>query len=96
MPNEEAKLCEHLRPLGEHLRAAGYSVTHAGQPWSRNCRYWVYFNTVLDVDELRRRFALPATVVTHSNDDPRSGLERGLVCELDHDAVIGRHPSEKR
>lgn len=94
--DEEAKLCEHLRPVGERLRASGASVTYAGQPWSKNCRYWVYFNAVLDVDDLRRRFSLPATVTVHSNDDPRSGLEFGLVCGIDHDAVIGRHPSEKR
>ena len=96
MADEEAALCEHLRPVGEHLRSAGASVTSAGRPWSKNCRYWVYFNTVLDVDDLRRRFALPPEVSVHANDDPRSGLERGLVCDLHHDAVMGRHPSERR
>lgn len=90
--NEERALCEHLRPVGEHLRAAGFRVVHAGTPWSKNCRYWVYFDAVLDVDDLRRRFALPATVELHENLDPKSGTERGLVCSLDHDGVLGRLP----
>jgi hypothetical protein len=93
MAREEEALCEHLRPVGEHLRASGASVTSAGRPWSRNCRYWVYFNVVLDVDALRRRFALPESVEVSRNDDPRSGLELGLVCSADHDAVMGVHPS---
>lgn len=93
--NEEAKLCEHLRPVGEHLRSTGASVNSAGQPWSQNCRYWVYFNVVLDVDDLRRRFALPAEVAVHENADPKSGTERGLVCEMHHDAVMGYHPNDR-
>jgi len=96
MAGEETRLCEHLRPVGEYLRASGFSVTSAGQPWSLNCRYWVYFNTILDVDDLRRRFSLPVAVCDHRNDDPRSGLELGLVCDLDHDAVVGFHPSERK
>jgi hypothetical protein len=96
MAAEETRLCEHLRPVGEYLRASGFSVTSAGQPWSQNCRYWVYFNTILDVDDLRRRFALPETVSVHQNDDSRSGLEMGLVCDVDHDAVIGHHPSQRK
>jgi hypothetical protein len=32
-------------------------------------------------------------VVTHHNDDPKSGLEAGLVCTVCKDAVIGINTS---
>lgn len=96
MADEERRLCEDLRPIGEHLRRAGHSVSFAGQSWSANCRYWVYFDTALDVEDLRQRFALPAHVSVRENSDPRSGRERGLVCDVHHDAVMGRYPSKTK
>jgi hypothetical protein len=94
--HEESKLCEHLRPVGEYLRSRGARVSYAGQAWSDQCRYWVYFATVLDVDDLRKRFSLPESVVVHENLDERSGTERGLVCEVDRDAVMGLLPLPPR
>jgi hypothetical protein len=35
-------------------------------------------------------------VEIHSNDDPRSGREKGLVCSVDHDGIIGRHPEDTK
>lgn len=92
MKNPVGSLCEDLRAVGEQLLASGFRVTSAGQPWTENCRLWVYFDSVLAVEELRRRHALPSHVVVHENTDPRSGLELGLVCELHHDAVVGLPP----
>ena len=41
-------VCEHLYPLEQALLAAGIAETYRGQPWSRNCREWVYFDADLD------------------------------------------------
>jgi hypothetical protein len=49
----------------------------------------VYFDCYLDTASIRERLKLPGCVVEHSNDDPRSGRERGLVCEECKDAVVG-------
>lgn len=88
-------VCDHLRSVEDHLIALGRSITSSGQVWSMNCRTWVTFDAVLDCDALMKRFALPACIEIHRNDDPRSGRERGLVCTADHDAVIGFHPLDK-
>jgi hypothetical protein len=85
-------MCEHLLPLENELKSLGIRETYRGQPWSDNCREWVYFDCVLDVDSLRARFQLPAFVEAYQNDDERSGLEAGLVCAQCHDAIVGVHP----
>jgi hypothetical protein len=88
----EQHVCDHLRPVEDRLRALGRAVTGSGQVWSMNCRFWIYFDAVLDCDALKKKFALPDVVEIQQNDDPRSGRERGLVCSADHDAVMGFHP----
>jgi hypothetical protein len=82
-------VCPHLRPLEQALQAAGIRETFRGAAWSENCRERVYFDVRLDVDALRKRFAFPRCVVVHEHTDERSGLEKGLVCEECHDAVMG-------
>ena len=88
-------VCDHLRPVEDHLRSLGRAVTASGRVWSQNCRFWIYFDAVLDCEALIRKFALPACIEIHQNDDPRSGRERGIVCDADHDAVMGFHPLDK-
>jgi hypothetical protein len=39
---------------------------------------------------------LPDCVEIHVNDDPRSGREKGLVCLVDHDGIVGCHPEDAR
>lgn len=85
-------VCEHLRPLEDYLVSLKRAITYSGQAWSSNCRFWVYFDAVLDCDALRKRFPLGDGITVHVNDDSRSGREKGLVCEACKDAVIGLHP----
>ena len=82
-------VCRHLEPLEEALLADGAKVTSRGQAWSESCREWVYFEVILDVAEIERRFRFPACVRVHENTDPRSGLERGFECVTCKDAVVG-------
>lgn len=82
-------MCEHLKSLEAELISRGIRETYRGQPWTKTCREWAYFECYLDVDAIRKRLALPACVVEHVNDDPKSGRERGLVCTIDHDAIMG-------
>jgi len=91
----ETHVCDHLRPVEDRMRALGRAVTASGQVWSNNCRFWVYFDAVLDCESLKKTFALPDFIEVHQNDDPRSGRERGLVCNADHDAVMGFHPLDR-
>jgi len=87
-------VCEHLRALEDHLVSQGVKITFSGQAWSSNCRFWIYFDAVLDCDALQKKFHLPKCVTVHVNDDPRSGREKGLDCSACHDAIMGRHPAD--
>ena len=82
-------VCEHLASLEEALMESGAKVTYRGQAWTDNCREWVYFDVILDVDAVMERFHLPPFVRLHENTDPRSGLERGLECSMCKDAIMG-------
>ena len=86
-------MCEHLLQLENELGEARIKETYRGQPWSQNCREWAYFDCVLDLDKIRERMHLPDFVTSHSNDDPKSGLEAGFVCDHCKDAIIGIHAS---
>lgn len=89
----ETGICEHLRPLEADLRARGARVFDVTRPWSDNCRTWVYLaDAVLDLKSLRARLLLPAFVVDHVHKGTVDGAEQGLVCSIDHDAVMGLHP----
>lgn len=86
-------VCEHLRPVEAYLRAQGARVAGVGRPWSRNCRTWVVLDgVVLDAAALKARFELPDFVVVHTHRGTHEGSEHGLVCQRDHDALIGAHP----
>lgn len=83
-------ICDCLRPLERAIIASGANETLRGAVWSRNCREWVYYDVILDTDALAARFNFPPSVTVHENTDPKSGLERGFVCNLHQDAVMGR------
>ena len=85
-------MCEHLIDLDSYLKAKGIKETFRGQAWTDNCREWVYYDCLLDRESLRKRFDLPAFVIDHTNDDNKSGMEAGFVCELCKDGVMGAHP----
>ena len=82
-------VCKHLASLESALVAGGAVETYRGQAWTDNCREWVYFDVVLDISALQKRFSFEPCVRMHENTDPRSGLERGFACASCHDAVMG-------
>lgn len=87
-------VCEHLHPLEQALRDAGVAETYRGQPWSENCREWVYFDVILDTGAIMGRFDFPRCIEVEENTDPKSGLEHGLFCSTCKDAVMG-NPNSK-
>ncbi|MBN1879184.1 hypothetical protein JW823_03660 [bacterium] len=89
-------ICRHLQPLEQALIDAGYRETCRGQVWSMNCREWVYYHVVLDIEALKALFRFDPCVSVHENTDPKSGLERGFECIECHDAVMGLISGAKR
>ena len=87
-------LCEHLRPVEKYVRDQGGRVISTGQPWSANCHIWVYFDTLLDCDRLINGLGLPSCIEIHDHRGTHDGSERGIVCTVHHDAVMGPHPAD--
>jgi hypothetical protein len=82
-------MCEHLQQLEAELTSRGIPITFRGQAWSHNCREWVYFTCYLDLSAIRARLKFAPCIVDHTNDDPKSGREKGFVCQEHHDGIIG-------
>ena len=59
-------MCEHLKSLGDELAAAGIEETYRGQPWTENCREWIYYNCWLDLKSIRERMNLPDLLLSLS------------------------------
>ena len=82
-------MCEHLIQLEQELIQQKIKETFRGQAWSDNCREWVYYDCYFDIEKVRKRFSLPDFVKHYYNDDIKSGLEEGFICEKCKDAIIG-------
>ncbi len=87
--------CQHLRSLEAELISAGVKETCRGAVWTKNCREWVYFDVVLDTDSIASRMKLPPCVQVHENLAPKSGTERGFVCNECNDGIMGLISGDK-
>jgi hypothetical protein len=88
-------MCIHLTEIEKDMAAAGIQILYRGQPWTDNCREWIYFDCYLDTRKLIEKYNLPDFVEVHVNNDVRSGKEAGICCSSCHDAIIGAHPDHK-
>jgi hypothetical protein len=69
-------------------------VVSCCRPWSKNCHIWLYFNALLDCESLMRGLGLDAAVEIHDHRGAHNGSERGLVCRVHGDGIMGPHPSD--
>jgi tetratricopeptide (TPR) repeat protein len=90
----DVDLCEHLKPALEYLREHGAKLVYCGQPWSDHCHIWVFFDRVLDCEDLIAALRLDECIRIHDHRGTHDGSERGLVCSVHHDGVMGLHPLE--
>jgi len=88
----EIGLCEHLQPVECYLRGRCIRLESVGRPWSNNCHIWAFFDAVLDCEGLMATLGLDPCVVIHDHRGTHDGCERGLVCSIHNDGVMGRHP----
>ena len=90
----ELGLCEHLQPAERFLRDAGAKLFSLSRPWSGNCHLWAFFDAVLDCERLMESLHLDPCVQIHDHRGTHDGSERGLVCTVHHDGVMGAHPAD--
>ena len=81
-----------LRKIAGRLVDQMVPITFYGQAWSKATGDWVYFDTVLDLEELRKEYALGETIVVHENHDPKSGTERGFIDTETGEGLMGKLP----
>ncbi|HWB04569.1 MAG TPA: hypothetical protein VG796_16190 [Verrucomicrobiales bacterium] len=84
-------LCQHLQPIEQAIKVAGIRETYRGQPWSMNCREWIFVDCFLDTAAIRNRIAVPDCVQDHSHRGTHDGQERGFVCSACHDGIMGHY-----
>lgn len=85
-------MCKHLEILENYIKEAGFKETFRGQPWSSNCREWVYYNGVLNTQRLKEKLKLVPPILIHDYFDPKAGSELGFVCTECYDGIMGPHP----
>ena len=81
--------CEHLRGLEQAILGRRIRETFRGAAWSQKCREWVYFDCYLDLEAVRGQFSLAECVQDHELRGTHDGQERGFVCRLCHDGIMG-------
>jgi hypothetical protein len=91
---ENTGVCAHLHPAEQYLRAQGAKIASCCQPWTANCHIWVYFDAVLDCERLIQTLQLDACVQVHDHRGTHDGSERGIVCTVHHDGILGTHPAD--
>ena len=85
-------MCVHLKTVEEYIKQKGIPENWRGQPWSRYCREWIYFECVFSPTQIKTKFRLHSCVEAHIYHDIKAGSEQGLVCTKCNDGVMGLHP----
>ncbi|HEX4412660.1 MAG TPA: hypothetical protein VH107_03460 [Lacipirellulaceae bacterium] len=88
-------VCEHLAELEQALIDSKIPITFRGQPWTSNCREWVYFACWLDRPAIRSKFTIADWVRDHDHLGTHDGQEAGLVCAKCNDAIMGVHTQHR-
>lgn len=86
------ELCHHLRKLEDYIKSKGAKETFRGKAWGEASRVWVYFDAVLDCDALKTVCQLDACVELYEYVGTHSGREKGFVCNIDRDGIMGLYP----
>jgi hypothetical protein len=92
--HKETGLCAHLKPAEQHLRDTGTRLYSVGRPWSDNCHIWVFFDALLDCEAQVAELGLDACVRIHDHRGTHDGSERGLICAVHYDWIMGRRPND--
>lgn len=85
-------MCVHLEPVETYIKSNGFAEYWRGQPWTQNCREWVYFDCILDTSSISAKLNLHSCVTVHDYNDVKAGSERGFICSICKDGIMGRYP----
>ena len=81
---------DSLRNIAKNLKNKEIDITYFGRAWTKQLADWIYFNTVLDVENLWKKYQPGAHIVIHENLDPKSGTEKGFIDEQTGEGLMGK------
>ena len=87
-------VCEHLRLLEEAIQSRNIRETFRGQAWSSNCREWVCFDCFIDAAMVRVSLNLADCILEHAHRGTHDGQERGFVCSICQDGIMGTYEAQ--
>lgn len=82
-------ICRHLKPIEDIIREKNVTEMYRGQPWSKNCREWVYYDCYIDTVLLSKRLDLKAYVVAYEHIGTNDGQKSGFYCTSQKDGIMG-------
>jgi hypothetical protein len=88
-------MCEHLIELDNYLKNKSIKELFRGKAWSENCNEWVYYDCILNVNKLRKKFKLNNCVEIHEYDDIKVANELGFFCNNCKDGIMGFNLNNK-
>jgi len=80
---------EELKNIVKYLIKKKFEINFIGKAWSNVNSIWIYFDTILNVSQLREKLSLSDNIIEHKNTDPRSGLELGFIDMITNEGVMG-------
>lgn len=81
---------EKIRAIAQYLFNQRINITYFGKAWSGCTNNWIYFDTVLEIEQLKKDFQLGAEFEVHENLDPKSGTERGFIDTSTGEGIMGK------
>jgi hypothetical protein len=81
---------DSLRQIAKNYKKRGIKIDYFGHAWTKQMANWIYFDTVLNVEKLRKEYQLGAHIVIHENLDPKSGMEKGFIDEQTGEGLMGK------
>jgi hypothetical protein len=82
-------VCGHLRELDNYIKSKNVKELFRGKAWSENCNEWVYYDCILNIEKLRRKFSFADCVKTHEYYDMKTANESGFYCNTCKDGIMG-------
>ncbi len=81
---------DELRKIAKYLIKTNKKITFYGKSWE-NCKAdWLYFDTIFDIEKIKKKLFISENIIVHENLDIRSGLERGFLDERTGEGIMGK------
>lgn len=78
-----------LRQIISELLQKGVKISFYGKAWANIPANWVYVDHKIDIDYFQKKYSLPQSISIHTNEDPKSGREKGFVDEITKEGIMG-------